>query len=90
MPARTKAVKLLIEVGLIVEQPGNRYVVKGLASEREKRSQSGRNAAAVRWHSGPNASRDETRQDEQGLRNVPVHDGRHADCLVCAPMRKAQ
>ena len=59
MPAKTKAVQLLLEVGLLVEQPGGRYIVKGLASEREMRSQSARNAAAMRWQSGGNASKAE-------------------------------
>lgn len=67
MPKRTKAVELLIEAGLIVEQPGGRYIVHGLASEREKRTQSARNAAAVRWQSGSNASKAEQNRAEQSI-----------------------
>ena len=102
LPSKTKAVRLLIEVGLIVEQPGNRYIVKGLASEREKRAQSARNAAAVRWQSGSNASKAEQSKDKtsnganapngtgtfMGFRpKAGLHDGRHGkDCSVCAPL----
>lgn len=64
MPSRTRAVRLLIEVGLIIESPGGRYVVKGLAPEREKRTQSARNAAAMRWQSGSNASKAEQSKTE--------------------------
>jgi hypothetical protein len=45
----------LVACRLIDELPGHRYRVHGLAAEREKRSQSARNAAAVRWRSGRNA-----------------------------------
>ena len=45
----------LSEAGLIDLLPGHRYHVHGLATEREKRAQPGRNAAAMRWHSARNA-----------------------------------
>ena len=49
MPHRNPSVRLLIEVGLVVEKPANRYSVRGLKAERERRSDIGRNAAAVRY-----------------------------------------
>lgn len=55
MPRRNPAVRLLIDVGLVLERPGNRYTIRGLDAERERRSASARNAAAVRWQSGRNA-----------------------------------
>ncbi len=64
MPRRNSAVTLLIDSGLIEERPGNRYVIKGLQAERERRASSGRIGAAVRWQSERNATamprRDET------------------------------
>ena len=56
MPRKTSAVRLLIEVGLIAERAGNRYVVTGLQAERERRSAVGRNAADVRWQNERNAN----------------------------------
>ena len=89
LPRKNRAVTSLLLAGLVVELPGNRYTIRGLRAERERRSASARNAAAVRWHSGSNARRDETRQDEQGIWNgKATHNGQHDDCLVCLPMRK--
>lgn len=51
----SKSVVALEKAGLVDLIPGHRYRVHGLAAEREKRSQSGRNAAALRWHSEGNA-----------------------------------
>jgi hypothetical protein len=68
MPHRNPTVQLLIDVGLVVEKSGNRYAIKGLQAERERRSASARNAAAVRWQSKGNADamprRDEQSKDE--------------------------
>ena len=69
MPPRTPTVRLLIECGLLEERPGNRYSMRGLEDERERRSAVGRNAAALRWQSERNAEpmprRDETRIEEK-------------------------
>ena len=93
MPEITDAVELLLRVGLVKKRPGNRYIVTGLEREREMRSQYGRNAAAVRWQSGSNASRAEQSkaEQEQGLlRGKGTHDGRHGPtCIVCFPRPKA-
>ncbi len=68
------AFRVLVQCGLIELAEHGHYRVHGLASEREMRAQSGRNAAAVRWQSDRNAdpmprraetSRDEQRRDEQ-------------------------
>ena len=89
MPEETPQVAMLLRCGLIKRRPGNRYIVTGLEREREMRSQYGRNAAAVRWQSGSNASRAEQSkaEQEQGLlRGNGTHDGRHGNtCLVCFP-----
>jgi hypothetical protein len=61
------SVKALSACGLVDLLSGGRFRVHGLASEREMRSDSGRNAAAKRWHSNGNADPmlDETRRDKQ-------------------------
>jgi hypothetical protein len=55
MPKPTPAIELLLKVRLIRKCHGNRYTVRGLEAERERRSGNARNAAAVRWHSVGNA-----------------------------------
>lgn len=55
MPSRNPTVRLLIEVGLVVERPLNTYSVRGLEAERERQSEQGRRAANMRWHSGRTA-----------------------------------
>ena len=68
MTHRNPTVRLLIDAGLVIEKSGNRYTMRGLEAERERRSSSARNAAAVRWQSGRSAQamprRDETRIEE--------------------------
>jgi hypothetical protein len=91
MPDLTPSVSLLLRAGLVQKRPGNRYIVTGLEREREMRSQYGRNAAAVRWQSGSNASKAEQSkaEQEQGIWNGKGrHEGQHTDCLICASMRK--
>jgi len=72
---RNPDVKLLIEVGLVVEKSGNRYTMRGLEAERERRSDAARNAAAMRWQSVRNAetmpSRAEQSRVEQGNGQSP-------------------
>jgi hypothetical protein len=87
MPAETPAIAVLIRAGLVKRRPGNRYIVTGLEREREMRSQYGRNAAAVRWQSGSNASKAEQSIDKQSMGSKPgSHDGQHgATCMVCFP-----
>jgi hypothetical protein len=68
MTSRNPTVRLLIEVGLVIEKPGNRYSIRGLEAERERRSAIGRNAAAVRYQRERSATavprRDETSKDK--------------------------
>ena len=63
------SVKVLVEAGLIEEMPHQHFRVHGLLSERDKRSHTARNAAAMRWHSGGNAqpmpSRAEQEQEQE-------------------------
>jgi hypothetical protein len=78
MPPRNPTVRLLIDVGLVIERPGNRYSMRGLSEERERRSDAARNAAAVRWQNGRSAEtmprRDEHRKDETSNgANAPEH-----------------
>ncbi len=81
VPAGTNrpALLALVDAGLVDLGTGSRFRIHGLASERDMRSQSARNAAAVRWHSNSNAegnakpmldelSRAKTRQDEHRAR----------------------
>ena len=101
---RNGAYRSLLECGLVIEnQGGTGYTIKGLGPERSKRSQHGRHAASMRWasseHAQPMPSRAEQSKAEQSngqsptfLRSPvgPLHDGRHPDCLVCAPLREAK
>jgi hypothetical protein len=50
MPPRNPTVRLLIDAGLVEERSGNCYSMRGLEAERERRSEIGRNAVAVRWN----------------------------------------
>jgi hypothetical protein len=75
-------------VHLIDLLDGHRYRVHGLDAERDKRSHSARNAAAVRWHSDGNAEpmldEDETRRGrakaeprrDEAPATLPADDGR--------------
>lgn len=78
MPHKSPALSSLVAKGLVIPMRGNRYTIKGLSAERERRSASARNAAAVRWHSDGNARamprRDETRIEEGiALRSNGTH-----------------
>lgn len=65
-----KALAILVGAGLVDVGTGRRYRIHGLDKERTARSDTGRNAAAVRWHSERTRSsdahpvQDETRRDE--------------------------
>jgi hypothetical protein len=61
---RTRALGVLVSAGLVELVGSAHYRIHGLASERDKRSLSARNAAALRWHSDSTASKDEKRRDE--------------------------
>jgi hypothetical protein len=73
-------VKMLVECGLVDELPDHRFRIHGLDAERNARSIAGRNAAALRWHSGGNAdplpSKAEQRQDEQSKVTPPPFKGK--------------
>lgn len=49
--AKAGPYRKLIAAGLVEPMPGHLYRIHGLDRERDMRGQSGRNAAAVRWHS---------------------------------------
>jgi hypothetical protein len=71
MPRRNPQLQSLIRVGLVlVNEERGTFTIRGLMAERERRSEPGRIAAAVRWQSGrnTNAMPDETRRerDEKG------------------------
>lgn len=76
MPPRNPTVRLLIGAGLVVEKPGNRYSMRGLSAERERRSEIGRNAAAVRYQKSSTANampnRTEHNKAEQGNGQSPA------------------
>jgi len=105
VPHKTRAYRALVTAGLVLEQDSSGYTIKGLEAERERRAESGRIGARKRWHSDRIADpmRDETRRDktrQEGdngnaptfLRSPsgPIHDGRHENCVVCAPLREAK
>ena len=105
MPPRNPTVRLLIACGLVVEKPGNRYSMRGLTAERERRSEIGRNAAAVRYQrsstANPLPNRNEHNKTEQGANaqngtfmgwpaKRGAHEGQHDNCLVCAPLRESE
>ncbi len=89
LPRKTYVVRLLLESGLIQERPGNRYVIRGLEGERERRSAIGRNAAAVRYQSvssaNPMPRRDETRRDEKVAANASPTNGASGNFMGFPP-----
>jgi hypothetical protein len=70
---KPRAMASLVACGLVEAMPNKMYQIHGLTHERTLRSQSGRTAAAVRWHSDriqtpdadPMPRRAETSRDEQ-------------------------
>jgi hypothetical protein len=69
------SVQALSDAGLIDVGEHGRYRVHGLASEREMRSQSARNAAAVRWHSEGNASTSTSTRTSTSIPPPPAERG---------------
>lgn len=63
---KSRPLGVLVTAGLVDLATGDRYRIHGLDSERTRRSDAGRNAAAVRWQSERIADPmlDETRRDE--------------------------
>lgn len=45
----SKTFQSLVRSGLVIEKPGNRYSIRGLEAERERKSHASRIAAASRW-----------------------------------------
>ena len=103
VPHKTRTYRELVAVGLVQEQASTGYTIKGLEAERERRAESGRIGARMRWHSDRNADPmlDKTRQEKtrrEGGNGIaptaihagPIHDGRHENCVVCAPLREAK
>lgn len=77
------ALAVLSERGLVDLMPGHRFKLRGLAAERTRRSDSARNAAALRWQREGNAEtmprrgRDEAEQsqaEQTREENDVVHD----------------
>jgi hypothetical protein len=68
------SVRVLVEAGLVEERPHQHFRLHGLASERALRSQSARNANAVRWESVRSAKGipriEEKRIEEKTVRNA--------------------
>ena len=52
---RKASLTALVDAGIVDLGTGNRFRIRGLDKEREERSKSARNAAAMRWHSDRNA-----------------------------------
>jgi len=79
MTHRNPTVRLLIDCQLVIERPGNRYSMRGLEAERERRSDAGRIGAAVRWHSessaDPMLGRAEQNRVEQSAGAPATHQG---------------
>lgn len=80
------SVKVLVEAGLIEEMPHKHFRVHGLSSERDKRSHSARNAAAMRWHTDtgtvrnaePMPSRARAEQEQSKSSSAPAS-GKNGD-----------
>lgn len=84
---RAAALRPLTECGL-VEVDGDRYSLKGFATERSRREDNARNAAAKRWHSDSNATasatampKRERRENEERVAatRASLDDDRRAD-----------
>ena len=68
VPRRDGAYKSLVSCGLVLEDVGGAtYTIRGLSAERERRSEPGRIAAAVRWQRDRNANAmpEEKRREEK-------------------------
>lgn len=88
MPEVTPAVELLMKVKLVKPRPGNRYIVAGLQAERERRTQSARIGAGVRWDNERNANAMPSRAEQSRTKTSKpgLHDGQHGEtCSVCFP-----
>ena len=59
-----ESVAALVSKELVDVLSGDRYSIRGLAAEREKRSQWGRNAAALRWQSERSADPMQAKQSK--------------------------
>lgn len=67
LPTVTRAsVNRLVEAGLVDLLDGHRYRVHGLDKERQKRSQSASDAAAMRWHTERTPNPDAERMPSRG------------------------
>jgi hypothetical protein len=73
------AMKRLVASGLVDELSGRRYRMHGLASDREMRSHSARNAAASRWDM---PRREEKRKEEKGAAMRPHRNAVDRDPLL--------
>ena len=91
LPHKSPALSSLIEKGIVIPLRGNRYTIKGLSAERERRSSSARNAAAVRWQNARSAQamprRDETRIEEK--RDSHTNGVRH-DAVATATLARSK
>lgn len=77
-----KSVEALAEAGLVELLSGGRFKLRGIDKERGMRSDTGRNASAVRWHSDPPREPDANgmpRQDEQRREETSRDEGARAD-----------
>jgi hypothetical protein len=86
---RPRAVRALVDAGLVMPCDAHCYRIRGLDAERSRRQGLARNAAGVRWQSESNADgnasahasamprRDETRRDE--IPPPPTSGGRRKD-----------
>jgi hypothetical protein len=105
--SRNGAYRSLVECGLVIENQGaTGFTIKGLGSERGRRSQHGRHAASMRWASSEHAqlmpSKAEQSRAEQSNGQSPTqlfmgyrpkaneHFGQHPDCGICAPLREVK
>lgn len=82
------ALRSLVDAGVITVDDADCYRVRGLDSERQRRSTAARTAARSRYAQQtavPTAlpSREEKRKEEK------AHMGQHPNCTVCEPLRQS-
>jgi len=83
LPRSVRAAPLaaLVKAGLVVLMPEDCYRIRGHDAERIARSNAGRNAAALRWHSERNADAlpKRERDENENESPLPLKEGKRAN-----------
>jgi len=79
---KKRALRLLVEAELVIPQPGNRYRIRGLDKERERRAEWGRRSANARWdRMREQEAMDATADDDSIANAMRPHSERSAESM---------